>query len=209
MNNIKNIKLKPVVSYATRPMRPNEQNGVEHIFISNSEAEEMIMSDDVQIAAYTKIGEYMYFVTYDQIKDLSNNLYVIDPYGIENILMNNYRDIRNYVIIHVSTSKRNRKKRAKKRPGYNRKIYKTRVSAENKQFNDFENVKIRCRFFCKPVYNIDNNNSMEESIEEFKNIILETYYPDTMYLIVGRTCSGKDTLVTKIIEEFNKCQNSV
>lgn len=206
MNNIKNIKLAPVVSYATRPMREHETNGVEHLFISDSEALEIINNEN--IVAYTKIGEYMYFVTYDQIKDLSKNLYIIDPKGIE-FLLNDFSHIRNYIIIYVSTSKRNRKKRAKKRPGYNRKIYKTRVAAENKEFNNFKNVEIRCKFLCKPVYTIDNNNSMEESIEEFKNIILETYYPDTMYLIVGRTCSGKDTLVNKIIEEFNKCQNSV
>ena len=73
MNNIENIKLNPVVSYTTRPMRPNEQNGVEHLFISDSEALEILNNEN--IVAYTRIGEYKYFVTLDQLLDISKNLY--------------------------------------------------------------------------------------------------------------------------------------
>ena len=36
-----NIRLKPIVSYATRPIRENETNGVEHWFITENEAKEI------------------------------------------------------------------------------------------------------------------------------------------------------------------------
>ena len=80
---------------------------------------------------------------------------------------NFYADFQKKLKVARPVIKLNRKKRAKKRPGYNRKIYKTRVAAENKEFNNFEDVKIKCSFLCKPVYTIDNNNSMSAEPPEF------------------------------------------
>ena len=64
----KQLNLEPLVLYTTRPMRKNETQGVEHIFISTEEAEKI--KQNQTLLAYTKIknpdfqGEgFEYFTT--------------------------------------------------------------------------------------------------------------------------------------------------
>lgn len=70
--------LKQVVSYATRPMRPKETDGVEHYFITPFESRTIQENND--IVAYTKIGNVEYFATLDEL--MKSDIYVIDPEGI-------------------------------------------------------------------------------------------------------------------------------
>ena len=65
------LNLSILSSYATRPRRPGETN--EHIFITPEEVEQY-KNDFV---AYTKIGDYEYFSTKQQL--LESDFYIIDP----------------------------------------------------------------------------------------------------------------------------------
>ena len=70
-----------VCSYATRPMRNNETDGVEHHFVSKEKLHEIMETKD--IVAYTKfpITEHEYCSTWDDLKG-EFNTYIINPDGI-------------------------------------------------------------------------------------------------------------------------------
>ncbi len=196
---------KSVVSYTTRPMRDYETNGVEHYFINNEKADRML--EELDIPAKTQIGEYRYFVTKDELEDRSKNLYIIDPEGIK-YLLENFNGIRDFIILYVYANDETRYERAKQRPGFDEKIYKDRVDSESDQFNRFEEYmrdEFEDRYGVK-TYTIPNNNgygkpSLNKAINTAKGIIMNTYINNNiMYLIVGKTCSGKDTICNMLIE---------
>lgn len=72
-----------LVSYTTRPMRPGEVNGVNHIFIDPSE----VPSKDGMIA-YTIYGGYEYFTLASQLEGLTIISYVIDEAGLIYLMEN-------------------------------------------------------------------------------------------------------------------------
>ena len=84
---------KQLISYATRPRRENE--GDTHIFIQPSEVEQY----KDQIVAYTKIGDYEYFATKDQLKEC--DFYIIDYLGIKNLRSQNLNDEFRFVTIYI------------------------------------------------------------------------------------------------------------
>ena len=61
-----------LISYATRPQRPNE--GATHIFVNEDMYEAMKSNNEV--AAYTCINNYHYWSTVDQLYD--SDFYIID-----------------------------------------------------------------------------------------------------------------------------------
>ena len=195
-----------IVSYTTRPKREYETDGKEHFFIDEKTAQRLLTSQS--IVAYTEIGEYKYFVTKQLLEDESKNLYVIDPKGIK-YLLDNYSGLREYKIIYVYTDKLIRDTRAAQRPGYNEEVYKSRCEAEDEQFVEFEdsiNTDARVLSY-KGIEVILINNStgtIEDILESLNQFIMETCVNNAMYLIVGRTCSGKDTLCNAIMNRFNR-----
>ena len=201
-----------VVSYTTRPMRDGETDGKEHYFIDKDTSKKIISNET--ICAITIIGEYTYFVTKDEITNRKKNLYVIDPQGLY-FLLENYGNLRNYVVIYVKSLDSTREERAKQRAGYNERVYKDRVNAEKYQFDRFE-VKINNAYYTAktktPMHTVYNNgNDLKPVMKDVENIISQ-YPNNTMFLIVGRSCSGKDTICRELVnknERFKKCLNSV
>ena len=108
-----------------------EVNGREHYFISDKEADELLETKD--IIAYTKIGNYRYFVTPECIE--KGNIYIIDPEGIENLETNHpeYDLYKTY----IKTSLPKRIWRARKRSDFKTAYFK-RVRSEHKQFKKYE-----------------------------------------------------------------------
>lgn len=182
------IKLKEVVSYATRKMRDGETNGVEHWFISPEESK--ILQKSHKVVAYTKIGEIEYFVTDKLLKD--SNLYVIDPEGIK--FLKGQDTGKNIKIIYVSVPEEVREERAKSRSDY-KTAYRERCKSEDAQFTQFEIEKS----WDMEVVNI----YVDEALADLLKFIESTYNDDVLYCIVGRTCSGKDTLLRGIKHIFN------
>lgn len=143
--------LKQVVSYTTRPMRKNEKNGSDHIFISDNE----VNAYKYDIAAYTEINGYKYFTTFDIIDH--SDIYVIDPNGIDNLKIK-CGDRYDFVEIYIRTPQKIAEERARKR-GDRLKDFKERWVSENKQFSDYES---RHTF----AWHLRNDRPFEESVDK-------------------------------------------
>ncbi len=82
------LDIPQIVSFTTRPPRPGEESQNRHIFITDEECDKML--SDQKIAAYTKIGDYRYFTTVNQIEAIfetcDDMIYVIDPNGMASLI---------------------------------------------------------------------------------------------------------------------------
>ncbi len=95
--------LKVLRSYTTRPKRYENERG--HIFVSEREFRNLKPKD---IIAYTKIGEYEYCATKQQIDD--SDIYVIDLKGMR-YLKNNYKGGKKTKTVYFKVSQELRKQR--------------------------------------------------------------------------------------------------
>lgn len=66
-----------IVSSTTRPMRENETDGRDHVFVS-----EESMPDKAQMLAYTFFGGYHYWTSFNDLDEHKYNAYVIDEQGL-------------------------------------------------------------------------------------------------------------------------------
>lgn len=167
----KKYNLKVLSSYSTRPKRPGETD--EHIFINTED----VVKYQNDIVAYTKIGDYEYFSTKQQL--LESDFYIIDPNGVE-YLQEKIKNIPNIElhIIYIAADYVTRKHRALNNRKDKEEIFEKRCVAEEDQFINFE-----CnQSWNKRILNIDFNyalkefekyitttNNLEEIIDESKN----------------------------------------
>ena len=123
--------LKILNSYATRPKRPGETN--EHIFISTED----VVKYQNDIIAYTKIGDYEYFATKQQL--LECDFYIIDPNGVKYLQdkIQELSDIQLH-IIYIAADYVTRKHRALNKRKDKILDFEKRCLAEEDQFIDFE-----------------------------------------------------------------------
>lgn len=89
----KQYGLKSIQSYTTRPMRFKGETG--HIFITDEEFDDL-----KNIVAYTEFAGFRYCATAQQIDE--NDLYVIDPKGVE-YFKNYYTGSKNIKVIFISS----------------------------------------------------------------------------------------------------------
>lgn len=177
----RNIYLQDIVSYATRPMRDGETDGVEHYFITPEIAKEKLEKES--ILAYTKIGEFEYFATVEALR--GSNLYIIDPEGIRYLKEKNPN--LNIKTIYISIPDSIREERCKTRSDYET-SYLKRYNSENDQFTKFEQEE---KWDLK-IENID----LLPAVYKFVSYVIECmYYDRPLFLVTARTGSGKDTLI--------------
>lgn len=119
--------LRQVISYTTRERRVNE--GDTHIFISD--AEYQALEDSGRIAAFTQIGPYKYCCTIDQLYE--NDVYVIDPIGVQHLRDLNLPNLR-LVTIFINVPDNIRKDRALNKRQDDRLTFMKRDMAEREQF---------------------------------------------------------------------------
>ena len=156
----KDLNMSKVVSYATRPKRQDERDD-SHVFIKPEE----VAQYKQDMIAYTKIGQYEYFATADQI--LNADFYILDPNGIKSfkyLLAQNpkYNDIR-LVTIYINTPQDIRMARALLNRQDDFDTYMKRANDERDQFEEFKrNVD-----FDYAILNVDFN----KSYKIFKTII--------------------------------------
>lgn len=195
---IKYKKLKPIVSYTTRPIRSSEVQNREHIFINNEEADKLL-EDSSKILAYTKIGDNRYFALVDQLQDY--NAYIIDPKGLKN-LKEIHPELK-IKSIYITLDSDTRAERYLARIGKpvkedTIKEFNDRDKSESEQFDEFERED-------KDHITINNNNLyMVNTVFNIFCYIINNYSDDTLFCFLGRTASGKDTLVRKVCELFEK-----
>lgn len=119
-----------LISYTTRPQRPNE--GITHIFVDENMYEQMRQNNE--IAAYTCINNNHYWCTIDSLYD--SDFYVIDPQGLETLKTLNLPNLR-LVSVYINVPADIRKERAMSR-GDNIDTYISRFLSERKQFRDMK-----------------------------------------------------------------------
>lgn len=191
--------LKPVVSYTTRAKREKETEGVEHYFITPEEAK--IKLETEHILAYTKIGEIEYFATVEAL--YGSNLYIIDPKGIKYI-KSHFPNMK-FMTIYIYTDEEVRIRRAKERDNEDFiKSFEKRNAAEDEQFTEFEESKEWDLL-------LDNTNDSNNCIQDFFEFVLMVEHEDfvrnyisepTIFLVAGRTGSGKDYITNQVIKRF-------
>lgn len=155
---IKNNKYSKLVSYATRPKRVGEADN-NHIFIT---ADEVDKYKDGMIA-YTKIGEYEYFATYDQLKD--SDFYIIDYEGVKYLRkcpLIKSDEVR-FVTIYIRLDFATRYDRATKHRKDEASVFWTRCYSETPQFEEMNKAE-------DWDYVITNNN-LNTAVDIVKRIV--------------------------------------
>lgn len=148
--------LKKLKSYTTRPPRQNEEDT--HIFISPEDVQKY--QDD--IIAYTKIGEFEYFATKSQLKDI--NFYIIDPKGVQDLEnIPNLKEEFTFIKLFIYLPEKERKKRIALR-GDSEEAFLKRQEGEKQQFDNFE---LQTDLFDYAICNMD----LIEAQKEIEHIV--------------------------------------
>ena len=148
--------LKKLKSYTTRPPRQNEEDT--HIFISPEDVQKY--QDD--IIAYTKIGEFEYFATKSQLKDV--NFYIIDPKGVQDLEnIPNLKEEFTFIKLFIYLPEKERKKRIALR-GDSEEAFLKRQEGEKQQFDNFE---LQTDLFDYAICNMD----LIEAQKEIEHIV--------------------------------------
>lgn len=92
INNDKDLDLKPIISYTTRPKRINETNGVEYFFINKDELNEFEKQDKVieKRVYHTVHGDWFYGTINDGQINLNKNNYMLIT------TLDSYKSLRDY-----------------------------------------------------------------------------------------------------------------
>ena len=174
LKNNKDLGLKTVVGYTTRPMRENEENGREYFFVNEDELRRLKNENKViECRDYNTVhGVWSYFSVNDGQIDTDNGNYIyigtleslkqfIDYYG---------RDVVIPIYIEVETGERLeraiKRERMQKKPKY--KEMCRRFIADEEDFSE-ENIK--ALEIDKRYYNNDLDECISKIAEEIKNYI--------------------------------------
>ena len=149
-----------IKSYATRPMRPGENEKTDHYFISKDDVEKY--RDD--IAAYTEINGFEYFTTWSMLKASDGYVYVIDPVGIEylkeTVKKAGLDDVFDFKVVYITTDADVQMRRLIER-GDDAETIASRMKSEAAQFERFE----RENKDNPDVLFVDNSGDLNESVE--------------------------------------------
>lgn len=159
ISKMSNYEIRPVCSYADRPKRENETEGVEHYFISTEEFNKLKKEREDDILAYTHIkkksGEgYQYMALNDELE--KSHIYIIDPQGLQ-FLKDKYSKTVDIISVYIYASLETRLSRASNRSDFNTE-FKKRVEAEKEQFDEFRNNHLYD-------YKIDNDNDGSDAFK--------------------------------------------
>ena len=169
----KDIGLKKVVSYTTRPMREGETDGVQYLF--KNEEEYRKLKEDKKIIEertyHTKCGEWRYFTADDGQIDLEDGNYLIIGTLESYCYIRDYFGKDNVVPVYIDTDPGVRLKRAMHReekqenPRYDEMC--RRFLADEEDFSDakLSEAKIEKRF--------ENNAEIEDCIMEITKYIAQ------------------------------------
>ncbi len=167
----KDLGLKPVILYTTRPMRIGEEDGVDYHFVDDSQEERLMASGKIieERIYHTVKGNWKYFTADDGVFDnLEEDFLAIgtpDAYD-------RYRDYfgeDKIWPIYVEVNDENLLARAIKREGKQEKpnfeeVYR-RFQADRIDFSEERMAKIR------NLHRFSNDGSLEECISNIRNAI--------------------------------------
>lgn len=167
----KDLNLKPVVSYTTRPKRINETQGVEYLFINEEQLDEFEKADKVieKRVYHTVYGDWYYCTINDGQIDLNINNYLLittlesyeslKKYYGEDKVYPLYVDIEDGIRLERALEREKRQAN----PNYNELC--RRFLADNQDFSQENLSKLNINKFYI-------NEDLQECIDEIKNDIL-------------------------------------
>lgn len=159
----KEMGMKQIASYTTRPMREKEKISADHIFITAEDVEKYRWD----IAAYTKIGEYEYFTTWDMLKKADNYIYVVDPKGVHflhsAVKALHWEDLFDFRVFYINIDKEVADTRLAKR-GDAKEVSDARRHAEDWQFTHFEKRLAEGKY--PDVKILDNSGAFEDTVQQ-------------------------------------------
>ena len=123
--------LTKLISYTTRERRNGE--GETHRFVSEEVYHQM--KAEGKVAAETKIGEYYYWSTIDQLYE--NNIYIIDCVGVKTLQNLNLPNL-NFVTVYIHIDEQERQRRALELREDDKNKFRARSFAESQQFRELE-----------------------------------------------------------------------
>ena len=184
-----------VISNTDREVRPNETNGIEHIFITKDAAIDLLQKRNP--IAKTEINGNLYFVLEE---DLHKKLiYIIDPNGINSLKSSFIADKYIFKTIYIEADMIDRINRAANRGDSPIDFYKRTIS-EDKQFKKFEEDLLLDGSLCDLVINTSESSLVDNVWKCFtfmeKELCKNKDKKPLMFLVAGRTNAGKDTIVT-------------
>lgn len=123
------------LSYTTRPPRPNEEEGTDYRFISESDAQAMIREN--KFYEWVRFNDWIYGTTQEQF--YSKNLFIMTPRGLQHIKP---EDRKESLIIFIDIPEKIRLKRLLDRemPGD---TVERRLEADRLDFMEFTDYDIR------------------------------------------------------------------
>ena len=169
----KDLGLKKVVSYTTRPMREGETDGVQYLF-KNEEEYKQLKADNkiIEERAYnTKCGIWRYFTADDGQIDLSDGDYLIIGTLESYCYIRDYFGKENVVPVYIDTSARIRLERAMHRedeqenPRYDEMCRRFLADEEDFSETKLSEAKIEKRF--------ENNAEIDDCIKEITEYIAQ------------------------------------
>ena len=162
---------KQLISYTTRERRSNE--GDTHVFVTEDDYKQM--KADSQIAAFTQIGRYKYWCTFEQLYNV--DCYIIDYAGLQHLRELNLPGLR-LVTVFINVPDDIREERAISKRKDDRLKWRERNIAERDQFRamlksaDFDyaisNIELPKAYSClKHIANIEGvwKNHTEDTTE--------------------------------------------
>jgi guanylate kinase len=123
------------VSYTTRPPREGEIDGVDYIFISPTEAQEMIKNDEFY--EYVEFNGWVYGTSRDQFDE--DDVFIMTPTGLSHVDEDSRK--KSFVIfIDIDEEIRRERMANRNMPGDS---VDRRIEADRKDFENFTNYDIR------------------------------------------------------------------
>ena len=171
----KELNLKPIVSYTTRPKRTNETNGVEYFFINEKELNKFEKEDKVieKRVYHTVHGDWYYCTINDEQIDLESNNYLLIT------TLESYKSLKDYfgedkvypLYIHVEDGIRLQRAldREKNQENPNFDELCRRFLADNSDFSKENLSTLKINEFY-------TNKELEECINNIKKDILKLIY---------------------------------
>jgi guanylate kinase len=126
---------KYAVSYTTRPPREGEVDGVDYIFISPAEAQEMIKNDDFY--EYVEFNGWLYGTSIRQFDE--DDVFIMTPTGLAHVDEDSRK--KSFVIfVDIDEEIRRERMASRNMPGDS---VDRRIEADRKDFENFTNYNIR------------------------------------------------------------------
>ena len=168
----KELKLKKIVTYTTRPMRAGEQDGVEYFFCDDKRAEELEAAGKViELRAYHTIyGVWKYFTVDDGQVDFGKESSIVTSTVEQYLKLREYYGKENVVPIYIEVEDGERLERAIARerqqvtPKYEEMCRRFLADAADFSEEKLKEAQITRRFV---------NDSLEEVEEEILSYITE------------------------------------